>query len=78
MIVFRTADRFVRAGASTARTLDALYRAAQQYLELIPSSLWDGVDKAAANVLMIEAGSLLLSRRPRSSTMLGAPASPIP
>jgi len=78
MIVFRTADRFVRAGASTAHTLDALYRAAQQYLELIPSSLRDGVDKAAANVLMIEAGSLLLSRRPRSSTMLGAPASPIP
>src|ERR1700735_1812234 len=45
MIVFRTADRFGRAGASTTRTIEALYRAVQRYVELIPDSLQDGVDK---------------------------------
>jgi hypothetical protein len=56
MIVFRTADRFVRAGASTDRTLDAIYRAAQQYVEIIPSALQDGVDKTAICGLMTEGG----------------------
>jgi hypothetical protein len=38
MIVFRTADKFGRAGASTSRTLDAVYRAVQGYVDILPSS----------------------------------------
>jgi hypothetical protein len=71
VIVFRTADRFVRAGASTSRTLDAVYRAAQRYLDLIPRSLLDGVDRAAFTSLMAEsAQSTRLHRSPRSSGMV--------
>jgi hypothetical protein len=54
MIVFRTADKFVRAGAPTARTLDALYRAVQRYVEVIPDSLQDGVDQTAIRALMTD------------------------
>jgi hypothetical protein len=54
MIVFRTADKFVRAGAPPARTLDALYRAVQRYTEVLPNSLQDGVDQAAIRTLMTE------------------------
>lgn len=64
MIVFRTADRFVRAGASTTRTVDALYRAAQRYLELVPSSLQDSVDKTAISVLTSGAGEPVRLSRP--------------
>jgi hypothetical protein len=72
MIVFRTADRFGRAGASTTRTIDALYRAVQRYVELIPSSLQDGVDKKAIGALIGDAGRPLRIRRPlRSPTTLG-------
>jgi hypothetical protein len=56
MVVFRTADKFVRAGASTARTLDALYRAVQRYVEVIPASLQDGVDRTAIRMLMTDRG----------------------
>lgn len=52
MVVFRTADKFVRAGAPTSRTLDALYRAVQRYVEVIPDSLQDGVDQTAIRALM--------------------------
>jgi hypothetical protein len=72
MIVFRTADRFGRAGASTTRTIEALYRAVQRYVELIPNSLQDGVDKTAINALIGETGQPLRIRRPlRSPTTLG-------
>ena len=71
MIVFRTADRFGRAGASTTRTIEALYRAVQRYVELIPRSLQDGVDKTAIDALIGETGQPLPIRRPlRTSTAL--------
>lgn len=54
MIVFRTADKFVRAGAPTARTLDALYRAVQRYAEVLPGSVHDGVDQTAIRALMAD------------------------
>jgi hypothetical protein len=54
MIVFRTADKSVRAGAPTARTLDALYRAVQRYVEVIPGALQDGVDQTAIRALMAD------------------------
>jgi hypothetical protein len=47
MMVFRTADRFGRAGASRTRTIEALYRAVHRYTELIPCSLRDGLDETA-------------------------------
>jgi hypothetical protein len=56
MIVFRTADKFVRAGAPTARTLDALYRAVQRYVEVLPASLQDGIDQTAIRTLTADAG----------------------
>jgi hypothetical protein len=69
LIVFRTADRFVRAGASTTRTLEAVYRAVQRYLEIIPSSLQDGADRAAIGRLISEPRrSVPLSRCQRPST----------
>jgi hypothetical protein len=63
LIVFRTADRFVRAGASTAHTLDALYRAVQRYLDIIPVSLQDRIDTTAVGLVLAEAGQS--SRLPR-------------
>ena len=54
LIVFRTAHRFGRAGASTERTIDAVYCAAHRYLEMIPQSLQDDVDKVALRELMAE------------------------
>jgi hypothetical protein len=54
MIVFRTADKFVRAGAPTTRTLDALYRAVQRYVEVLPDSLQDGADQTAIHALMAD------------------------
>jgi hypothetical protein len=54
MIVFRTADKFVRAGAPTVRTLDALYRAVQRYVEVLPDSLQDGADQTAIHALMAD------------------------
>jgi hypothetical protein len=67
MIVFRTADKFGRAGASTTHTLDAVYRAAQRYVELLPNSLQDGTDKIALGVLLGNSEeSLRLGRCPRS------------
>lgn len=72
LIVFRTADKFGRAGASTSRTIAAIYRAVEQYMELIPSSLLDGVDQTAIGVLMSDAGPpLRLRRLTRSSTTVG-------
>jgi hypothetical protein len=56
MIVFRTADKFVRAGAPTARTLDAIYRAVQRYVEVIPGSLQEGADQTAIRALMADEG----------------------
>jgi hypothetical protein len=47
VMVFRTADRFGRAGASTTHTIEALYRAVHRYAEFIPSSLRDGLDETA-------------------------------
>ena len=68
MIVFRTADKFVRAGAPTARTLDALYRAVQRYVEVIPASLQDGVDHTAIRALMTdEARPSRAGKSPRPS-----------
>jgi hypothetical protein len=55
MIVFRTADNFVRAGAPTTQTLDALYRAVQRYVEVLPGSLQDGIDQVAIHMLMADA-----------------------
>jgi hypothetical protein len=85
MIVFRTADRFGRAGASTTRTIEGLYRAVQRYVELLPDSLQDGVDKTAIGALIGETGQPLGIRRPlRSPTRLGcagvarpAPSQPV-
>lgn len=54
-IVFRTADRFGRAGATTERTLDAVYRAAQRYVHALPGSPHRGVDERAITLLMAEA-----------------------
>jgi hypothetical protein len=72
MIVFRTADRFVRAGASTTRTIDALYRAVERYLDLVPSSIQDSVDQAAVGALIGETGRPLRPCRPsRPSTTVG-------
>jgi hypothetical protein len=78
MIVFRTADRCVRARASTGRTLDALHRAVEQYLEIIPGPLQNEVDKRAVRALIAEPDrSLPPGRRPRCATMAGrfSPAS---
>jgi hypothetical protein len=63
LIVFRTADRFWRAGASTDRALIAVYCAAQRYAEMIPHSLHDDVDKAAIDELMADTQSLTAARR---------------
>jgi hypothetical protein len=52
LIVFRTAHRFWRAGASTERTLSAVYCAASRYADAIPDSLQDDVDKLALGELM--------------------------
>ena len=72
MIVFRTADKCVRAGASPARTLEALYRAVEQYLDILPGPLQNEVDQAAVQALLTEAGpSSSLGRRPRSAAMVG-------
>ena len=71
MIVFRTADRCVRAGASPTRTLEALYRAVEHYLDILPGPLQSEVDKAAVQALITEAGPSSLGRRPRSATTLG-------
>jgi hypothetical protein len=71
VIVFRTADRFGRADASTRRILDAVYRAVQRYMEIIPSSLQDGVDKTAVQALLAdpELESRFSYRRPRSDVL---------
>jgi hypothetical protein len=55
LIVFRTADRFSRAGMSPQRTLDAVYRGVQRYAETLPNWLQDGVDKTAIHALMADA-----------------------
>jgi hypothetical protein len=55
MVVFRTADRFGRAGASTERTLDAIYHAVQRYVDIIPTALQDGTDRAAVGALLADA-----------------------
>jgi hypothetical protein len=55
MIVFCTGYRFDRAGASTGRTLDAIYHAVQRYVEIIPISLQDGLDQAAVGALLADA-----------------------
>jgi hypothetical protein len=52
LIVFRTAHRFWRAGASTERTLSAVYCVASRYAVAIPDSLQDDVDKLAFGDLM--------------------------
>jgi hypothetical protein len=52
LIVFRTAHRFGRAGASIERTLDAVYCAAHRYTAMVPRSLQDDVDKVAMGELM--------------------------
>jgi hypothetical protein len=51
-IVFRTADKCGRAGASTARTVDAIYHAAKRYIEVQPRSLQDGLDTLAIGTLL--------------------------
>jgi hypothetical protein len=52
VIVFRTADRLGRAGASTAHTLDAVYRAVHRYVDVLPSTLQDRADKIAVDELL--------------------------
>jgi hypothetical protein len=54
VIVFRTADTFGRAGASTPRTLDAVYRAVQRYVDIIPITLQSCADRTAIRELMAE------------------------
>jgi hypothetical protein len=54
LIVFRTADKFGRAGASPARTIDALYRAVQRYVEVLPRSLLDRTDSSAVDALIFD------------------------
>ncbi|MCW2526701.1 MAG: hypothetical protein JWM76_1561 [Pseudonocardiales bacterium] len=54
LIVFRTANKFGRAGASTARTMDAVYNAVQRYVEILPSSLQDRTDTSAIGALLTE------------------------
>jgi hypothetical protein len=56
-IVFRTAHRFGRAGASTERTLDAVYHAVHRYVEIIPASLLDANDQGAVGALLAERGA---------------------
>jgi hypothetical protein len=62
MIVFRTAHRFGLAGASTERSLDAVYRAVQRYVDIIPGSLQDGVDTAAIGALMADSRACIANR----------------
>jgi hypothetical protein len=45
-IAFRTADRVARAGASPQQTLEASYRAARRYLDILPAALRDSADRS--------------------------------
>jgi hypothetical protein len=57
LIVFRTAHRFVRAGSTSAQAINAAYRAARRYLDILPSSLHDKADQAAMhNAIELRAG----------------------
>jgi hypothetical protein len=69
LIVFRTAHRFGRAGASTERTLDAVYCAAHRYTAMVPHSLQDDVDKAAMSELMAQTEPFATARK--VTTMVG-------
>jgi hypothetical protein len=71
-IVFRAACRCGRAGVSTARTLDAVYRTARWYLETVPSSLQDRHDKTAFVALMTE-GRTFTAGPSVSTTVSGQP-----
>jgi hypothetical protein len=67
VIAFRTADRFERAGGSTAHTLEAAHRAVARYAELISSALLTGV-------ALTEAGA----PAGRSKTFAAAGSTPTP